>query len=71
MDEVRIVGLTPEALKALRDLIMRSRTRLGKSPLVYRKDWHENTGQLFNFSLDLSWFGEPGLPSPGLLKTLG
>lgn len=43
LDRERIVGLTPEALRALHALIIRTRERYGTSPLVQRADWHEGT----------------------------
>ncbi len=43
VDRERIVGLTPEALRALHALIVRTRERFGESPMVVRADWHEGT----------------------------
>lgn len=45
MDRARLIGLTPQVLKALHALVMRTRARYGHSPMVTRADWHEHLDQ--------------------------
>ena len=45
MDRSRVIGLMPDALRAIHELITRGRQRFGSDPLVKRTDWHERNDQ--------------------------